>query len=238
MTNQFNPHLAWEAYVSIEEDFRKFIYYVPLEREHFDVWSLYLGDLMLRVGSTVDSFFRNALYSPIMDSADNIKEIQEIRKKHPDNINISDYRTIFEPFYQLSSESVHVLRTKDNVQPFSKFASGKSPNWWGAYNNIKHDRFSNMKEATLGATLTALAGLFLLNVLHLETRPLLVDLDIIRAGDYAKEFVKGMLSNRGALDGLADAYAKTDVFGYVFALKGKLSDDEKARILSPSFPGY
>jgi len=234
MINQFNPHLAWEAYVSIEEDFRKFIYYVPLEGEHFGVWSLYLGDLMLRVGSIVDSFFRNALYSPIMDSADDIKKI----RAKGDKINISDCRTIFEPFYQLSSESVHVLRTKGNIRPFSEFASGKSPNWWGAYNNIKHNRFLNKKEATLGATLTALAGLFLLNVLHLETRPLLVDLDIIRAGDYAKEFVKSVLSERGALDGLAVVYAKTDVFGYVFALKGKVSDDEKARILSPSFPGY
>lgn len=55
----FNPYLLWkEDYISIEKEFINFIQYVPLTVEHYNMWSLRLANLLLLIGSSIDSFFK------------------------------------------------------------------------------------------------------------------------------------------------------------------------------------
>ena len=230
-----DPDLAWEEYKSLEEDFMKYLRFVPLTDEHDEVWSLYLGDLLIRTGSILDSFFRRAIFSPELDTATNIKKYRTLDDLR---INMGTYREVFDPFYGLSSKNIHELRTFKSLTPFFSWSSNKSPDWWEAYNNVKHDRFENKKEATLKSTLNALGGVFLLNVMHLETMPVLVDYNIIKS-TYAKEFFKKLLLDREPLDNMEIVYAKTSLFGYVFELKERSFDEtEVKRILSRSYPGY
>ncbi len=78
--------------------------------------------------------------------------------------------------------SVNQAELRFNIYtPFLSWNSKDSPDWWKAYNHIKHDRFQNKKEATLNVTINALSALFILNVIHLETMPVLVDYDIIKS---------------------------------------------------------
>ena len=53
------------------------------------------------------------------------------------------------------------------VQPFSPpVEEERIPQWWFFYNDLKHDVSFNIKEANLRNTRDALAGAFLLNVVH------------------------------------------------------------------------
>jgi hypothetical protein len=231
----FDPLLAWDEYRHLEDDFSEYLNYVPLTEEHYTVWSLNLGDLLLRTGSILDSFFRRAIYSPMLDDAIDIEKFRAIDDK---KIDIDTYRQLFDGYYNLSSKNIFDLRIYSTITPFSSWNNGNSPQWWKDYNQVKHDRFKNKKLASLKTTLDALGGLFIVNILHKETMPILVDLEIIKSG-LAKVFLKKFLALKEPIDDFNTIYAKSRLFGYVFESKNFIIDDaRKKRILSPSYPGY
>lgn len=231
MAELLDPDLAWDEYRFLEENFLEYLRYVPLSNEHFNVWSLYLGDLLLRTCSIIDSFFKRAMFSSVLDSVNNIKLY---RTYTGSQIKIGTYRLIFDSFYRLSSKKIYEIRTFNIYTPFLIWNSEDSPDWWKAYNHIKHDRFKNKKEATLNVTINALSALFILNVIHLETMPVLVDYDIIKS-NLAKGAIKSLLEMKEPLKRLDTIYAKTKLFGYVFD-SGYEPDYE--HILSRSYHGY
>jgi len=53
------------------------------------------------------------------------------------------------------------------LQPFRNWSNRttyKSPDWWGPYNEVKHDRINNLKKANLKNVVNALAGLYVLEM--------------------------------------------------------------------------
>ena len=232
MAQSLDPDLAWDEYKLLEENFIEYLRYVPLTSEHFKVWSLNLGDILIRTCSIIDSFFKRAMFCSELNS---VKRIGWYRSLDGKQINMGTHRDIFEDFYGLSSKKIIEIRKSNAFIPFSKWNSKKSPEWWDAYNLVKHDRFYCKKKATLEATTNALSALFILNVIHLETMPLLVDYDIIKS-NLAKGYLKSILSKKEPLDGIETVYAKTKLFGYVF--KSIKSEPDVEWILSRSYPDY
>jgi hypothetical protein len=84
---------------------------------------------------------------------------------------IKDYYPISEE-YKLPEQVVvfKCLPNRDNILPFENYhkKSGKEdlPYWWRAYNDVNHSFNENFKEAKLKTVRDALAGAFLLNVIH------------------------------------------------------------------------
>lgn len=232
MNETLNPDIAWNEYKDLEEKFLNYLRYVPLTKEHCDVWSLHLGDLLMIICSILDSFFRRSIYCSELDGAD---KIRYYRSLNDIQINMGTYRVIFDQFYQLSSKNIYLLNPFVSFSPFANWKSNLKLEWWGAYNHVKHDRFKNKKEATLQSTFNALGALFILNVLHLETMPVLVDYEIIKSG-LAKSYLKYVLLKKEPLDEIEIVYAKTKLFGYVF--KSKKYEPDFKWILSSSYPGY
>ncbi len=107
MAELLDPDLAWDEYRILEENFLEYLRYVPLSNEHFNVWSLYLGDLLLRTCSIIDSFFKRAIFSSVLDGVNNIKLY---RTYTGSQINIDTHRIIFDSFYQLSSKKIYEIR--------------------------------------------------------------------------------------------------------------------------------
>lgn len=240
----FDSYLCWEEdYIQRENEFLDFVKYVPLDDEHDDVWSIKLANQLLLIGSSIDSFFKSAMHFYINSSLtkyyeqcsgiygynlDYVTKMNDLHKRlvysekknkrgiYP--VNMNDYRIIFGEYYNLSNQSVYMLRTKEEIKPFEKWKDLSSPNleWWDAYTKLKHSRFRNKKAATYKIVLNALAALFLINTCHFENRGFLVDRNVIRSS----------LSLRRA--GFADGYistlepiiAKTKLFGYVFETLG------------------
>lgn len=230
--------IIWNEYVYLEDDFIESIRYLPLVPAHYEVWSAHFADLIIRIGSVFDSFLKRAIFCELLDDVDHVKECRERYKPKKEgirtkNINIVDYYKIFEQFYDLSSKDVHNLHTFETVTPFSEWINDYKPlGWWGAYTDLKHDRFANKEVATLGKTLDALGGLFLLNVLHSETALNLVDYDIIKS-HYSKECLKKIVTGEEMYNEIEPIYAKTKLFGYILnSDKREISAEYAKSVLS------
>jgi len=150
-----NPEIVWELYQSLEKEFLSYLEYVPLTPQHYDVWSYPLVNLFNNIGSSVDSFFKNAIYC---ESLNDYPNIDEIRAK--DQHTMKTYRDIFETQYMISNKQIFELWNFSSVYPFGDWKNNNVPDWWSRYTDIKHDRFRNKERATLKATIDALAGLF------------------------------------------------------------------------------
>ena len=230
----FEPDLVWEQYLVYEEEFLHYLRYVPLDSAHYIVYSIRLADLLINIGSTIDSFLNNAIYCDCLDEIPDIKKYREIKKR-----NMNHHKIIFENFYNLSSKEIFELKNYSEIAPFFNWREDeKSIEWWSDYNDIKHDRFLNRRKATLKTTLDALGALFLLNVIHIDTMAILVRDGIIRSV-YDKPSLVRILSKKEPIDASQTIYAKTHLFGYVFDQKSfERSLNDKIGILSPYNPGY
>jgi len=178
MIDPFERGKAWFLYSKLEKEFIETTSYVALESGHNDVWSEKFADLLVRIGDLVDSFFRHMVDSRSLDNEKAVKELRERIRKKPDwHPNISDFRMTFDPIFQLSNVEVEAdygLTYYGKLRPFKDFDK-QSPNWWDAYNKVKHEIFGQIEEkATLQNTITALAGLFVLNILHKESQRYLI----------------------------------------------------------------
>ena len=91
-----------------------------------------------------------------------------ITSPYPD---IRSYAAVLERVFHLSRGKVtfQLFSYEDTLQPFESFAvnaTHKSPDWWEAYNAVKHDFLTNMNHATVRSMIRASAALFLLVVIY------------------------------------------------------------------------
>jgi len=149
-----------DDYYLIEEDFIKFIGYVPLsynqnEEDRKKIKSPKLADLLLRIGSRIDISFSSYINNP--------------NKEH----NWRDYKKL-EPKLKLSDYSVFSIHDKKDMKPFEDWQNINGNNilkksdglertidfWWNAYTNVKHNH--NIEKANLNHVYYSLAAFFLL----------------------------------------------------------------------------
>jgi hypothetical protein len=230
-----NPEIVWEMYQSLEKEFLNYLEYVPLTTQHYEVWSYPLVNLFNNIGSSVDSFFKNAIFC---ESLNNIQGMEEIRSDDHQH-NMKTYRDIFETRYKVSNTQIFELKNFYPIYPFKNWSNHSSPDWWSRYTDIKHNRYQNKEKATLKMTVDALAGLFSLFITHKETLSTLIDYNFmhsqLRKDSYKPILLQDKLDNLG----INRVWIKTDLFGYVFASSTfPFEDRNKIEILSPSYGGY
>lgn len=227
MLNAFSKGLAWYKFEQLEREFLEATLYFPFEKEHRDIWSEFFSDLIVKIGNSVDSFFRLMLKGKSFDSFPHVTELKKERRKR----DITYFRDFFEPIYQLSSVEVQITHGPDFYEkrsyPFSKFENSGVPNWWTSYNHVKHEWFDRIREATLENTINALTGLFVLNILHKENQQYLIQHTDVISYDYPgkiplkKYFMESMIGIPKSLSNWG-IRAETPLFTHVFRL------DEKA----------
>lgn len=227
MIEPFRRGKAWYMYNELERDFIKTISYVPLETVHSKVWSEKFAELLIRIGSSVDSFFRYMVKSESLDNQEKVKKLREKiekkREKEPDwSPNVTEFRKTFNPIYQLSSVEVEAdygLTYYGKLQPFKDFDK-KSPIWWVSYNKVKHEMLEQLNRATLENTINALAALFVLNILHKESQKYLIrHTNVIFAEYMSKYDLERFLSESfmGVPKNVASKFiARTPLFTHIF----------------------
>jgi len=174
MIDPFGRGLVWYKYKRLESDFIDATLYFPLEKRYEEIWSEHFSDLLVKVGNSVDSVFRITLKDESLDSYPHVPTLKRSRRRR----DITYFRDFFEPIYQLFGVEVQIaygltFYERKSV-PFKEFKNNESPDWWTSYNHVKHGWFDSIQEATLGNTIKALAGLFVLNILHKENQRYLV----------------------------------------------------------------
>jgi hypothetical protein len=210
MIDPFERGKVWFIYNKLEKEFIDTTSYVALETVHENVWSEKFGELLVKISGSVGSFFDLMVNnSKSLDGEETVRELrkkieeerkkrenkQKKRKKKSDwSPDIRDFRKAFNRVFQLSSvevEASYGLTYYGKLQPFKGFER-KSPLWWESHNKLKHKFFEQLEErATLQNTVNALAGLFVLNILHKENRQYVIrHTNVIYAEGISLEFME------------------------------------------------
>lgn len=183
----------WEYYKDLEHQFEDFLQYVPYLNVNEGVCSFRLVNLLLSIGGHVDSAFKEmAFYRRFSKDAKCLEIRQKVKEtkrrikrgKGPITVTITDSLSAFEPRYKLSTKIVIFKRLpkRDEIIPFNPYnRKTNAPEWWDIYNGLKHDFSENFEKANLQITRDALAGAFLLNVIHIPAAFLLCHYDLVKS---------------------------------------------------------
>ena len=148
----------WQYFVALESDLAKATRYVEIAESNMATYSVEFARLILSAGSEID-----VLAKVLCD--------QHQLPVSPQNID--GYRkAITGRFAEFVWLQIRVPRYALQVLPWRTWHDGKNPEWWRAYNDIKHERHINFAHATLKNALHSMAGLFSLvcYVCHQELR--------------------------------------------------------------------
>lgn len=206
----------WEYYRDLERQFEDFLNYVPYLDRNEDTYSFRLVNLILAIGAHINSAFEEmAKYAEFAEKYPTL--LKKIKKREA---GIKDYY-VLAAYYKLPQREVMFKRlpTRENIIPFKgyervKDEKVKTPDWWRAYNSVKHRFSQSFEKANLKNTRNALAGAFLLNVSHKPAALRLYDYNImkpqLREGlhgmkiSVTRKSVIYMLENQGICPGFTE----------------------------------
>lgn len=153
--------IYWENYLSIEEEFIRITKFVALDTINYATYSTAFLKLLLELGSEIDT-----LAKVLCSVAWNKTNVQKINE-YGDCIlkNAPEFERVF-----VVSETIKEI-------PWQDWGS-KSPDWWIAYNKIKHNRYETgsiggvsqeyFKFANLENVVKALMALYQLEIYTLN----------------------------------------------------------------------
>jgi hypothetical protein len=119
--------------------------YVDLSEKNFNTFSIKFIRLLLSIGSEVDVA---------------LKLLCETLNKRPAKSKIDDYRNII-----LSKErgfpTIEIeVRNFQKIKPWESWSNNQNPDWWHAYNDVKHERDKNFEKGNLKNVIYSLGGLY------------------------------------------------------------------------------
>ena len=146
----------WNYYLTLESKVLDASNYVYIHEDNFKSYSNEFASLQYSIGAELDSFFK--VYCGYHNT---------------DETNIADYANcILGGRYNDIVNQVIELRMYEVVlQPYKGWDANharQSLPWWLAYDNVKHSRYSNMKDANLKNVLNMIGGLFILEMKYLK----------------------------------------------------------------------
>jgi len=172
--------LNLKMYRGLEENFIQITDYIPLDTDHYHVWSPRLIPLLHSACMEVESLFKQIAQQERFADVKDVASLKEkISKNDPqDYPDMRDYME-FGKILELYNREVHVRETNSFIMPFKEWESNGILAWWDSYNKVKHDRHIEYKEGNVLNVLYALGAVYTLNVEHLHGEKF-HDLDILR----------------------------------------------------------
>jgi hypothetical protein len=138
----------WNYLLALDADaalLARFIEFVP---DNYGTFSLERARLLMAASSEVDVVAKIAC----------LKVAPDKRPKH-----IRDYQGILVSARpRIATYPVRIDRYGLDLTPWDSWSTGDTPQWWTAYNEVKHERHEKFQGANLRNALNALAGLFVM----------------------------------------------------------------------------
>jgi len=145
--------LHWNYFIALEQDLEVASRYVEFSEANFKVYSIEFAHLLFAAASEVDVVAKLACEA--VDPGASCSNIEHYRRVLM-GASTANFLT----------QEVLVPRYGLTLQPWSNWLGETRPDWWGAYNKVKHERDIHFHQATLEHCLNALGGLFLITCLH------------------------------------------------------------------------
>lgn len=128
-------------YTQLETQLLECLDYMPFIVENKNVISPKFIPIIVESCALIESIFK--------------QNINKDQKKY----SFKKYSEFYEPILSLSGVfSIFLESPLQILNPFNNWDT-QQPNWWEAYNLLKHDRLNNYKSATITNALLALSGL-------------------------------------------------------------------------------
>ena len=150
-SNPFPRH--WHHFLSIEDDVLYASRWIDFDEPNFGTYSIELARLLMACSAEADVVAKQicAALEPTAN-ASSINKYQEVITEH---------------WPQLCECEVYLHRFGMILRPWSNWAEERTPpDWWTAYNKVKHHRTESFGMATLQHALNSAAGLFILVLIH------------------------------------------------------------------------
>ncbi|MDH4230939.1 MAG: hypothetical protein OEW04_02790 [Nitrospirota bacterium] len=141
------PH--WNYFLSLEKDLEVLSRYVEFSNANFPCYSLEIARILFSAASEVDVVS---------------KQLCKKLNANSSASNIHHYRKEIKKAYsELPSFKVTMPRFGLELTPWLNWNETKGvPDWWTAYNKVKHHRDTDFHKGNLKNCLNAVAGLFII----------------------------------------------------------------------------
>lgn len=149
-TDQGFGFTAITAFNAVEYELAEALKFVPYCDEHLSVWSYQFGRIILEASSQLDSIWK---FSTKLDDP----------SANTDRLTIANHHDRFGKHVEHQKVIVFSSPTAAVLKPFEAWIDPQNhrPEWWDAYNALKHDRYANQTKGTLGNALQSVAALML-----------------------------------------------------------------------------
>ena len=142
--------IHWNYFLVLESYLQLLARYIEFTSENDSVFSQEISHILLTAGSEVDVVLK-ALCKQL-DSSFNGE-------------TITSYRKFLNPIFpKISRLNVNLPRYGRRIIPWDNWRVNTKPQWWDAYNKVKHYRDEKYKQANLKNVIASLAGLFIANL--------------------------------------------------------------------------
>jgi hypothetical protein len=140
------------VYERLEGEFCDLTFFISLDDDHLNVYSLKLAELLLQIGQECENAGKTLAAQLQLSPATGTI----------DRLNFPSLGDLLCPPLSLNSKSVDVVwqyqslsAFSKSLTPFSTWSSTGSTNplWYQAYNGLKHDRNTNFIDASFGNVL-------------------------------------------------------------------------------------
>ncbi|QWF16904.1 hypothetical protein [Lysobacter capsici] len=143
-------NLHWHYFLAIESDLVRVSRFVEFHKDNMQTFSIELARVLLATCAKVEVVGKL------------IAHTHNIRPRKIDQIRDA----LMSKYPHISAAQVFLPRHDLTLTPWSAWAGNKSPNWWVAYNSLKHDHKDALSHASLASSLESLGGLLVLVLLY------------------------------------------------------------------------
>ena len=150
MTEQEFCSRIWNYYLMLESDFIGTLSYVELADENNSTYSNEYVKLLLAICSEIDVVCK--VFCSMVDPTCGADNITIYRK------------TLMKMIPDIKKTKTVCIRSQDFYTPFESWGEDRSPDWWVAYNSVKHGGLmkEGYKKGNQKNVYNSLCGLFLL----------------------------------------------------------------------------
>ncbi len=151
------------AYVNIERELRSIFNHIEPDEANRNTFSFELYSLLLRACTEVELNCKKIMEANGATPQGRFFTMTDYKKLEKSSL-LSKYTAIFTNWRQRNPNTNELEYVKKEFRPFANFdiSISKSPDWYEAYNQVKHNREENLEKANLEHCMNAIAGILVL----------------------------------------------------------------------------
>lgn len=151
------------AYINIEKELRAIFNFIEPDEHNKDVFSFELYSLLLRACTEVELNCKLIMEANGASAMGKFFTMADYKKLESSS-KLSKYKVVFQNWRRRNPHNNELEYIRKVFAPFSNFDTtvGKSPDWYVAYNGVKHNREDNLENANLENCLNAVGAILIL----------------------------------------------------------------------------